>query len=76
MSKQEQLIEFIVQDILYYMQREMGLDWKKAMALFFQSITYEKLMDAETGLYRESSAYVFEIFSDELKFGKLLQIES
>ncbi len=34
--------------------------------MFFNSVTFEKLMDIEKGLYRESSAYVYSLFCDEM----------
>lgn len=36
---------------------------------------YEKLMDAETGLYRESPSYVFGLLQDEINFGHIVQAE-
>ncbi|CCZ47782.1 putative uncharacterized protein [Bacteroides sp. CAG:661] len=38
---------------------------------FNNSETYEKLSDEATGLYIESSAYVYGIFKDEMKYGTL-----
>ena len=37
--------------------------------------SYEKLMDAETGLYRESPSYVFGLLQDEINFGHIVQAE-
>ena len=75
MTRQEQLIEYITQDILAYLMEEKDIDWPEAMRIFYSSKTYEKLYDAETGLYLESSAYVFSILIDELKYGKIIQSE-
>ncbi len=44
MGKQEQLIEYIIQD-------------------------------KETGLYMESSEYVYDLFKDEINFGRIVQAE-
>ena len=71
MSKQEQLAEYITQDIVGYIMEDDGVDMITAMHRFFTSMTYEKLMDMETGLYRESSAYVYSMYTDECVRGML-----
>ena len=75
MSKQEQLIEYVLQDIVYMITREQEIPYDKAMELFYNSQVFEKLQDQETGLYRESSDYIYELFKDELKFGHIVQKE-
>lgn len=71
MSKQEQLAEYITQDVVSYIMEDDGVDMITAMHRFFTSMTYEKLMDQETGLYRESSAYVYSMYEDECVRGAL-----
>lgn len=73
MTKQEQLIEFITQDIIQYLIEDKNITWREAMQMFYVSATFEKLNNIETGLYIESSAYVYDIFCDELKCGKLVR---
>lgn len=51
------------------------MDFTEAMRLFYLSETYEKLLDGETGLYLESSPYVYDLFKDEYTYGKLIQAE-
>lgn len=75
MTKQEQLIEYIIQDIIEYIVMDLRIEYDIAMQLFYNSQTFDKLTDIETGLYLESSAYVYGIFQDERKFGKLIQAE-
>lgn len=75
MTKQEQLIEYNIQDIIEYIVQDFRLEYDKAMQLFYNSQTFDRLMDLETGLYLESSAYVYGIFQDERNFGKLIQTE-
>jgi hypothetical protein len=41
------------------------------MSVVFNSDTYEKVMDEDTGLYYQSSRYVFSYLTTELKTGKL-----
>ncbi len=75
MSKQEQLMEYITQDIVTFIMEDEKLDMSAAMHKFYASNTYDKLMDAETGLYLESSAYVYELFKDESLHGEIVQNE-
>ena len=71
MGKQEQLAEYITQDVISYIMEDEGVDMITAMHRFFTSITYEKLTDQTTGLYRESSAYVYNIYEEECVHGSL-----
>lgn len=69
------LIEGVTQDIVKYLCEEKKTSINDALKIFYNSITFEKLNDKDTGLYRESSAYVYEILKDELLEGKLTQKE-
>lgn len=57
----------------------LAKQWKNGIAdakvIFYNSEFFEKLYDAETGLYLEGSDYLYGIFSDEIKQGKLVQNE-
>lgn len=75
MTKQEQLVEYQIQDIIDYIVTDIQIEYDKAMQLFYNSKTFDKLTDIETGLYLESSAYVYGLFQDERNFGQLIQAE-
>lgn len=75
MSKQEQLVEFNVQDIISYIVEDTGVEFDEAMNQFYLSETFDKLQDLETGLYLESSAYVYDMYQDEVKEGRIVQKE-
>ncbi|WP_027643858.1 hypothetical protein [Enterocloster clostridioformis] len=75
MSKQEQLIEYIVQDIVDMFATEKNIDYDEAMNRFYNSEVFEKLQDRETGMYLESSEYVYDLFKDEMNFGHIIQAE-
>jgi len=75
MTKQEQLIEYNIQEIIEYIVQDFGIEYDHAMQIFYNSQTFDKLMDIETGLYLESSAYVYGIFQSERNFGNLIQLE-
>lgn len=65
------LIQGITKDIITYLMEDNNIDMLSAIALFYNSETFEKLSDETTGLYIESSAYVYEILKSEMKMGKI-----
>ena len=75
MNKQEQLIEYIVQDIVDMFSSDQDIEYDEAMNKFYNSKVFEKLQDKETGLYMESSEYVYDLFKDEINFGRIVQAE-
>ena len=75
MGKQEQLIEYIVQDIIDMFSSDQNIEYDEAMNRFYNSKIFEKLQDKETGLYMESSEYVYDLFKDEMNFGRIVQAE-
>ncbi len=75
MSKHEQLVEYIVQDIVDMVAEDKNIEYDEAMNKFYNSEVFEKLQDKETGLYLESSKYVYDLFKDELNFGRIIQAE-
>ena len=75
MSKQDELIEYIVQDIVDMLATDQNIEYDEAMNKFYNSEVFEKLQDKETGLYLESSEYVYDLFKDEMNFGQIIQAE-
>lgn len=75
MSKQDQLIEYIVQDIVDMLATDQNIEYDEAMNKFYNSEVFEKLQDKETGLYSESSGYIYDLFKDEMNFGHIIQAE-
>lgn len=75
MNKRDQLIEYITQDIVAFLVEDRQIDIAEAMRVFYNSETYEKLLDEETGLYLEGAPYVYEILKDEVEQGHLIQNE-
>ena len=49
--------------------REMKID--EALAIVFNSDTYQKIMNDKAGLYFQSPRYVFSFLESELKNGKI-----
>lgn len=75
MSDKQLLMEMNIQDIIRYIVEDTGKSIKEAMLLFYSSITFEKLQDTETALYLQSSAYIYELFKDEMENGGFIQKE-
>ena len=75
MSTIEQLIEYAIVDIVDMIATEQFLEYDEAMDKFYNSTVFDKLQDTETGLYLESSAYIYDLFKDEMNFGKIVQAE-
>lgn len=65
------LVEGITKDIIAYLMEDNRCDLSTALKEFYNSETFAKLSDESTGLYIESSAYVYEMLKGELKFGKI-----
>ena len=49
--------------------KEMKID--EALAIVFNSDTYQKIMNDKAGLYFQSPRYVFSFLENELKNGKI-----
>ena len=70
-KRMQYLVEGITKDIIAYLMEDYGYDLPTALKEFYNSETFAKLSDETTGLYIESSAYVYEILKKEIKYGKL-----
>ena len=68
MNEQKQLIEYMIQDVVDMLATDQNIEYDEAMNKFYNSEVFEKLQDEETGLYLESSGYVYDLFKDELNF--------
>jgi hypothetical protein len=75
MNEKKQLIEYVIQDIVEMLSKDQHIEYDDAMNLFYESEVFDKLQDVETGLYRESSAYIYDLYKDELNFGRMVQAE-
>lgn len=75
MGKEQQMVEYMVQDLVEMLTEACGIEYDEAMRIIYASDIYEKLTDTETGLYRESPGYVYGLLQDELNFGHIVQAE-
>jgi hypothetical protein len=72
MNKIKALIEGIIGDLVGFIAEDSGVTIEQAMDIVYNSELFDKLTDCETELYRESSAYVYSILKDEIKYGKIV----
>ena len=70
-KRMQYLVEGITKDIVCFLMVEEGFELSEALGIFYNSDTFAKLTDEETGLYIESSSFVYEILKSELKYGKI-----
>jgi hypothetical protein len=75
MDKRELLAEMVAADIIWYITQDSGAGEVEAMKQFYGSQVFGKVMDFETGLYRESPAYVYDLYKIEKEHGRLVQLE-
>jgi hypothetical protein len=75
MDKIKALMEGVTQDVIAYLVEDEKMPIEQAMDSLFNSEVFVKLSDKETGLYRESPAYVTGLLIDEIKNGRFIQTE-
>lgn len=73
MSKKELLAEYITSDLISYIVEDEKIPMLEAMQKLYSSETFSKINDFETGLYLESSPYVYDLYKTEKQNGKLIQ---
>lgn len=72
MSKDvEFTIEELVKELALRLMDERGLSMKEALDTIYNSDTYTKVLDQRTGLFSQSTAYVYSILETEILTGKL-----
>ena len=55
-------------DLIQLLMEEYGYTLEKAMDTFYNSETFARLQNAETGLYYQSPGYVYSFLANELTF--------
>ena len=64
---QKQMIEFSTMDLVKAVAVSRKLPLASAMEVVYKSPFFLKLQDPETGLYRESKAYLIQRFNQECR---------
>ena len=72
MSRESFMIEELVKDLVLKLMEEQKMSMNDALDAVYNSDTYEKILDLETGLFAQSTAYVYAILQRELKVGKIV----
>lgn len=75
MDTKKILIEGIIQDLIKYLCEDKGIAIEDALEMVYNAEVFQKVSDVETGIYRESSSYIYELLKDELVEGRLIQKE-
>lgn len=72
MSKEtEFVIEELVKEMALRLMDEGGLTMKQALDTIYNSETYTKILDLRTGLYSQSTTYVYSFLENEILTGRL-----
>ena len=69
------MINYVTTEVIMDIINDNALSVQEAMEKFYNSTVFDRLCDYETGLYRESGGYVYELYKDEEKYGRLVQME-
>lgn len=67
----EFVIEELVRELTLRLMDERGLTMKQALDTIYNSETYTKILDLRTGLYSQSTTYVYSFLENEILTGKL-----
>ena len=71
MTKETFMIEEISKEIVWLLIQEHQMDMDEALRSLYTSDTYARLINLKTGLYSQSTAYVYEYLERELATGKV-----
>ena len=69
------MMDFVTTEVVSIIEEDTGMSVPEAMKAFYNSEVFDRLCDCETGLYRESGGYVYELYKTEKEYGRLVQQE-
>ena len=72
MKPESFMIDELVKDLVLKLMEDRKLSLSESLDAVYNSDTYEKVLDLETGLFAQSTAYVYAILQRELKEGKIV----
>ena len=64
-DKADWLIDSLTKDIAAFIFEDEKIEYDEALRKLYNSKIFEKLLDKETGLYREGAAYVYQYYLEE-----------
>lgn len=65
------MIEELVKELALRLMDERSMTMKQALDTVYNSETYSKVLDIRTGLFSQSTAYVYSILETEILTGKI-----
>jgi len=69
------MMDYVTTVVITCIMENENLSVDKAMKAFYNSEVFDRLCDIETGLYRESGGYVYDLYKIEQHHGHLIQLE-
>lgn len=67
MSKETYMIESLTKELVVRLMEEKNLPMLDAMDLVYKSKTFKVLSDIESGLYFQSSVYLYDALEEEFR---------
>jgi 3-hydroxyacyl-CoA dehydrogenase len=74
-EKLRYMIDLVASDVIAAIIEDTGASVQEAMKAFYNSTVFQRLADAETGLYSQSGGYVYDLYKIEKEHGRLVQME-
>lgn len=65
------MTEAIVADLAEMLSADMGSDIAETLDIIYNSDTYSRLMNPGSGLYFQSSLYVYSFLKNEMRTGRI-----
>lgn len=65
------MIEELVKELVLRLISDRGMSMKEALDTVYNSETYSKILDLRTGLFSQSTVYVYSILETEILTGKI-----
>lgn len=65
------MIEGLVKDLAVFLIQDFRMSMEEALRTLYNSDTFAKMEDENTGLYYQSSRYVYDFLKNELRKGKM-----
>ena len=66
MTRESYMIEELTKDMVRLLREEQGMSLDDALRRVYTSNTYNKLINLNTGLYFQSTAYVYALLITEI----------
>lgn len=62
---------FVTKQLILLLMEKENISMQEAVDTLYNSETFQKLSNTDTGLYFQSPRYVFDYLNEELKTGKI-----